>query len=340
METKKVFYIASILFIGACFFSFSLSAQNHGKIIPLVLYNPARFTIGIEEAFMLKSQYIGIDTEGGNVNYFLKLDESPNRAEEISSSYLAQKGINLDLLNTPDSLFLVIIEPFYRRGSKFEILGRKSGGKYSFRDSRGRGDYQSFEDMIRKIYGVPEVFRLKYLQSQEKYMTYRWDTNGLLELDLDKALRFLEKDYVMYQAFNPTDTTKIIDMFVQQVARFTPLTPQQNASLTAEIWSDVRKYPTDQTAIDQIASLNAEAKFMLMGSNWKTILPRILMPEQLPKVLEDLQVYSSKRYFYYMNMEQMYPAFKKEVDDGWLFLLSNKCLQVLGKLIFEHKNNE
>jgi hypothetical protein len=311
-------------------------AQNHEKIIPLVLYNPARFTIAIEEAFVLKSQYIRTDTTGDNINYFIKLDESRNKERKTTRSSLAQKGINLDLLNTPDSTFMVIIEPFNYYGSKFQIYGRKFGGKYTFRRSNGTGGYQSFGDLIKKIYGVPEVFALKYLKSQEEYITYGWN-NGLLEADLNNARRLFEEDYVLYQVFNPSDTTRTIDLLVQLIARFTILTPQQKTSLNAKIWDDARKYPSKQKAIDQIARLKAKAQFMLSGADLETILPQVLTPDQLSKVLVDLRAYCSKRNFYYTNMRAIYPAYKDELGDR--FLLSDEGVEILAKLIFENKSN-
>jgi hypothetical protein len=325
MKRLFIFFLLSVLYI-------CLKAQCSEKIVPFVLYNPVRFSAEIEEAFISKQQYIKVEASSSDTTYFICLDELKNREETVSKEYLKNKGVNIAILNTSDSIFFLCATPYSFYNSRLEIYGKKENGKYFFRKPNMIDNYQSLENFIKQKYASAEVFRYYYLKNQEDYLTYRWDSNGLLDADPTKAYNFFKEDFAMYGIYNPKDTIGSINLFVKLISKFTQITPEQKSLLSTKLFDEIKNTGSTLSDIDFFFNFNQNGK-LIKGVNLNTILLTVLTPVQTAKIITDLKIHSSKRRFYYENMRKMYPAYERKVDAYLNF--SSESLKELSNLIFE-----
>ena len=173
---------------------------------------------------------------------------------------------------------------------------KKCGG-YLYGLTWGKRELYSFSDLLKTRYGSIDKFREIYLNDVRDNLSLMGDEyNGIALYPNDKRgmQSFLEKDYVIYERYNPTDTVGVLNRFVSLVSTYTLLKEKQKDLLEDKIMERVRYNHTMNIEKKEIKHY-IPSEIILYGADITVLLSSVLTESQYKVVYSALQSCNSYR---------------------------------------------
>lgn len=295
---KKILILFLILLPlnGACFCQVS-SNDSLYKRIPVVRYTPRDFLAIVNDAFIHSPEYLDICIKEKDT---LFVQYRFGKSHVYRRKFFDINKIDTQLFFSADSLFIVSIKneslswpdlPIYR------IYGLKKCGGYLYGLTWGKRELYSFSDLLKNRYGSIDKFREIYLNYVRDKLSLMGDEyNGIALYPNDKRgmQSFLEKDYVIYERYNPTDTAGVLNRFVSLVSTYTLLKEKQKDLLEDKIMERVRYNHTMDIAKKEVKDY-IPSEIILYGADITVLLSNVLTESQYKVVYSALQNCNSYR---------------------------------------------
>ena len=295
---KNILILFLILFSlhGTCYCQVS-SSDSLYKRIPVVRYTSRDFLAIVNDAFIHSPEYLDICIKAKDT---LFVQYRFGKSHVYRRKFFDINKIDTQLFFGEDSLFIVSIKneslswpdlPIYR------IYGMKKCDGYLYGLTWGKRELYSFSDLLKTRYGSIDKFREIYLNDVRDNLSLMGDEyNGIALYPNDKRgmQSFLEKDYVIYERYNPTDTVGVLNRFVSLVSTYTLLKEKQKDLLENKIIERVRYNHTMNIEKKEIKHY-IPSEIILYGADVTVLLSNVLTESQYEVVYSALQSCNSYR---------------------------------------------
>ena len=295
---KKILILFLILLPlnGACYCQVS-SSDSLYKRIPVVRYTPRDFLAIVNDAFIHSPEYLDICIKAKDT---LFVQYRFGKSHVYRRKFFDINKIDTQLFFSADSLFIVSIknESFgYPELPIYRIYGVKKCGGYLYGLTWGKRELYSFSDLLKTRYGSIDKFREIYLNDVRDNLSLMGDEyNGIALYPNDKRgmQSFLEKDYVIYERYTPTDTVGVLNRFVSLVSTYTLLKEKQKDLLEDKIMERVR-YNHTMNIVKKEVKDYIPSEIILYGADITVLLSSVLTESQYKVVYSALQNCNSYR---------------------------------------------
>lgn len=295
---KKILILFLILLPlnGVCYCQVS-SSDSLYKRIPVVRYTARDFLAIVNDAFIHSPEYLDICIKAKDT---LFVQYRFGKSHVYRRKFFDINKIDTQLFFSADSLFIVSIknESFgYPELPIYRIYGMKKCGGYLYGLTWGKKELYSFSDLLKTRYGSIDKFREIYLNDVRDNLSLMGDEyNGIALYPNDKRgmQSFLEKDYVIYERYNPTDTVGVLNRFVSLVSTYTLLKEKQKDLLENKIIERVRYNHTMNIEKKEIKHY-IPSEIILYGADVTVLLSNVLTESQYEVVYSALQNCNSYR---------------------------------------------
>ena len=295
---KNILILFLILFSlhGTCYCQVS-SSDSLYKRIPVVRYTSRDFLAIVNDAFIHSPEYLDICIKAKDT---LFVQYRFGKSHVYRRKFFDINKIDTQLFFGEDSLFIVSIKneslswpdlPIYR------IYGMKKCDGYLYGLTWGKRELYSFSDLLKTRYGSIDKFREIYLNDVRDNLSLMGDEyNGIALYPNDKRgmQSFLEKDYVIYERYNPTDTVGVLNRFVSLVSTYTLLKEKQKDLLENKIIERVR-YNHTMNIVKKEVKDYIPSEIILYGADITVLLSSVLTESQYKVVYSALQSCNSYR---------------------------------------------
>lgn len=296
MKTALIFILVFFSINTICYCQVA-SIDSLYKRIPVVRYTPRDFLALIDDAFIHSPEYLDICIKGKDT---LFVQHRFGKSHVWRRRFFDINKIDTQLFFSGDSLFIVSIKneslgypelPIYR------IYGMKKCGGYLYGLTWGKRELYSFADLLKTRYGSIDKFREIYLNDVSGKLSLMGDQdNGIALYPNDKRgmKSFLEKDYVIYERFNSTDTIGVLNRFVSLVSSYTLLKEKQRDLLENKIMERLR-YNHKMSIEKKEVKDYIPSEIILYGADITFLLSDVLTESQYKVVYSALQNCNSYR---------------------------------------------
>lgn len=309
-------------------FSSLLNAQNKTKIIPIIKYNPNDYTINIQNQFKYYTcfNYLEIANEKEQSNYYINYEgDKRNFAKEKIFCY----KIPEEVLTNSDSIFILQFLDYNKYQLRY--YGKIKNNSITYFKYDENTEY-SLYDLIISEFSTIDKFKEKLINSYTTALN-EGDNNGLYPLNEGNAINFLTKDYYLYELYAPTDTTQIIQLFINFLKKNIIISETQ----IAEITELLKKGNPSLPKLTKKIYYNPEHNISLLNKNYTFEIACKLSEEQYEDLITKIQIQNTIRQRYVVFVANNTPEIHYNDKGEWIYLTDKEEMNAAVKIIFGNK---